>query len=369
MYSSQRDEDSGAAEAKEFPILCETCLGDNPYVRMTREPHGKACKICERPFTVFRWRPGSDARYKKTEVCPTCAKLKNVCQTCILDLQYGLPVQVRDSVLAEHERVNLAAEDVNRGFQIEQLEKSLENGSAALPYGKIAPSALLQRLARKQPYYKRNQAHICSFFVRGECDRGSTCPYRHEMPVGGELAHQNIKDRFNGTNDPVANKMLGRMSNPSGSSSVPPPIDESITTLWVGGLDDSVTELELRDKFYSFGAIAAIRIVGSKQCAFVTFSNRKGAEDAAAGLKGSLAVRGLRLRVDWGKSAESTVAARSKRAPPGLSVTAESANQTTNINFNLDAIILAPPPGMDSLSYYPSMDSRQMAAKMNAGDQ
>jgi hypothetical protein len=89
-----------------------------------------------------------------------------------------LPVQVRDSVLAEHERVNLAAEDVNRGFQIEQLEKSLENGSAALPYGKIAPSALLQRLARKQPYYKRNQAHICSFFVRGECDRGSTCPYR-----------------------------------------------------------------------------------------------------------------------------------------------------------------------------------------------
>jgi hypothetical protein len=64
-----------------------------------------------------------------------------------------------------------------------------------------------------------------------------------------------------------------------------------------------------------------------------------------------------------------SVAARSKRAPPGLSVTAESANQTTNINFNLDAIILAPPPGMDSLSYYPSMDSRQMAAKMNAGDQ
>lgn len=91
----------------------------------------------------------------------------------------GLPVQVRDSVLAEHERVNLASEDVNRGFQIEQLEKAMENGSAALPYGKVAPSALLQRMARKQPYYKRNQAHICSFFVRGECNRGSACPYRY----------------------------------------------------------------------------------------------------------------------------------------------------------------------------------------------
>ena len=28
-------------------------------------------------------------RYKKTEVCQTCAKLKNVCQTCLLDLEYG----------------------------------------------------------------------------------------------------------------------------------------------------------------------------------------------------------------------------------------------------------------------------------------
>lgn len=51
--------------------------------------HGIVWQICERAFTVFRWRPGADARYKKTELCPTCAKLKNVCQTCVLDLDYG----------------------------------------------------------------------------------------------------------------------------------------------------------------------------------------------------------------------------------------------------------------------------------------
>lgn len=44
---------------------------------------------------MFRWCPGAKMRFKKTEVCQTCAKLKNVCQTCLLDLQYGLPVQVR----------------------------------------------------------------------------------------------------------------------------------------------------------------------------------------------------------------------------------------------------------------------------------
>lgn len=51
------------------------------------------------------------------------------------------------------------------------------------------------RMQRTTPYYKRNRAPICSFFVRGECKRGAECPYRHEMPTTGELAEQNIKAR------------------------------------------------------------------------------------------------------------------------------------------------------------------------------
>lgn len=53
-------------------------------------------------------------------------------------------------------------------------------------------------------------APICSFFVRGMCNRGAECPYRHELPTTGELAEQNIKDRYYGVNDPVARKMLRR---------------------------------------------------------------------------------------------------------------------------------------------------------------
>lgn len=67
---------------------------------MLKDEWGHACKVCERPFTSFRWRPAGDGmRAKKTEVCQTCARAKNVCQTCLLDLQYGLPVQVRDALL------------------------------------------------------------------------------------------------------------------------------------------------------------------------------------------------------------------------------------------------------------------------------
>lgn len=40
---------------------------------------------------------------------------------------------------------------------------------------------------------QRNQARICTFFVKGQCNRGAECPYRHEMPVQNELSEQNIK--------------------------------------------------------------------------------------------------------------------------------------------------------------------------------
>jgi hypothetical protein len=61
-------------EQAEFPILCENCLGPNPFVRMVKEDHGRECKICQRPTTLFRWKPGAAARYKRNEICLRCYK-------------------------------------------------------------------------------------------------------------------------------------------------------------------------------------------------------------------------------------------------------------------------------------------------------
>ena len=60
-------------------------------------------------------------RFKKTEICQTCAKLKNVCQTCLLDLEYGLPIQVRDQALSIKD--NIAKSDVNKEYFIQNAEK------------------------------------------------------------------------------------------------------------------------------------------------------------------------------------------------------------------------------------------------------
>ena len=68
---------------------------------------------------------------------------------------------------------------------------------------------------------------------------------RHEMPTdpNDPLATQNIKDRFYGANDPVADKLLKRAA---AMPRLEPPTDRTVMTLYVGGLDGRVTEQDLR---------------------------------------------------------------------------------------------------------------------------
>lgn len=90
------------------------------------------CKICGRPFTLFRWRPGAEARFKKTEICQTCSKAKNVCQTCLLDLEYNLPVQVRDHAMGIDGTKQLPRSDVNK--YVQQNHLCVHGFETRLPY-------------------------------------------------------------------------------------------------------------------------------------------------------------------------------------------------------------------------------------------
>ncbi|CAL8263952.1 unnamed protein product [Lota lota] len=362
-YNRQNWEDA------DFPILCQTCLGENPYIRMTKEKYGKECKICARPFTVFRWCPGTRMRFKKTEVCQTCSKMKNVCQTCLLDLEYGLPIQVRDTGLAVKDEVPKS--DVNKEYYTQNMEREIANTDGTRPVGLLgkAPSSsdMLLKLARTTPYYKRNRPHICSFWVKGECKRGEECPYRHEKPTDPDdpLADQNIKDRYYGINDPVADKLLKRAST---MPRLDAPEDKSITTLYIGGLGDTVTDTELKNHFYQFGEIRTITIVQRQQCAFIQFATRQAAESAAEKSFNKLILNGRRLTVKWGRSQAargkesikegvSEMGTRLDPVPglPGALPPPPALDEEAPANyFNLDPgtssvmnIALPPPPGIN----------------------
>nr|KAJ0197231.1 hypothetical protein LSAT_V11C700371940 [Lactuca sativa] len=372
-----RDVEADGWERSDFPIICESCLGDNPYIRMTKADYDKECKICTRPFTVFRWRPGRDARYKKTEICQTCSKLKNVCQVCLLDLEYGLPVQVRDTALSITSHDSIPKSDVNREYFAEEHDRKARAGlDYESSYGKARPNDTILKLQRTTPYYKRNRAHVCSFFIRGECTRGAECPYRHEMPETGELSQQNIKDRYYGVNDPVALKLLNKAGE---MPSLEPPDDESIRTLYVGGLDERVSEQDLRDQFYTHGEIESVKMVVQRACAFVTYTTREGAEKAAEELSNKLVVNGLRLKLMWGRPqvqrVEGEMASDEGRqvAHGGLLPRAVVSHQNNQVSpltsqdqpplppphmqyFNI------PPPGHHERTFYPSMDPQRMGA-------
>lgn len=107
-------------EKSDFPILCEPCLGPNPYVRMLKDGFGKECKVCGRPFTVFKWSPGVGERWRKTEICQTCAKIKNGCQSCLQDLEYGIHTQDRDEVLGTHNQIPMS--EVNSQVYVRKME-------------------------------------------------------------------------------------------------------------------------------------------------------------------------------------------------------------------------------------------------------
>ncbi|PRQ56526.1 putative transcription factor C3H family [Rosa chinensis] len=357
-------------ERSDFPIICESCLGDNPYVRMTRADFDKECYTCSRPFTVFRWKPGRDARYKKTEICQTCSKLQNVCQVCVLDLRTGLPVQVRNTALGVNPNdAVLPKSDVNREHFAEEHDRMVRASGIIDPYeqeyGKSRTSDTILKLQRTTPYYQRNRAHVCSFYAKGQCTRGAECPYRHEMPITGELSNQNIKDRFHGVNDPVALKLLRKAGE---MGSLEPPEDESIRTLYVGGVvDGRVSEQDLRDCFWVHGEIESIRVVGQRGCAFVTYVTREGAEKAAEELCNKLVVKGLRLKLAWGRPQAPRVQDEgASRQPDAAAAHCGWLPQVGVPQQDQSAVqqyyYMPPPPSQGGTTFYPSMDPQRMGA-------
>lgn len=120
-----------------------------------------------------------------------------------------------------------------------------------LPYKNPEVQQALAEVAKKfTPSLKRNLPHICTFFVKGQCNRGAACPYRHDnitqediesMQKVGSIEDK-IKERFNGINDPVAKKILSKVKEVHLPQ---PPADLNITTLFIGGVDESIDEDDL----------------------------------------------------------------------------------------------------------------------------
>ncbi|CAH2046688.1 unnamed protein product, partial [Thlaspi arvense] len=77
--------------------------------------------------------------------------------------------------------------------------------------------------------------------------------------------------------------------------------DSLNTTIFVGGLDSSVTDEDLRQPFAAYGDIVSVKIPIGKGCGFIQFVNRENAEEALEKLNGS-EIGKQTVRLSWGRN-------------------------------------------------------------------
>lgn len=340
---------AGEADVKK-PTLCEVCLGDNPMVRMTRKPAAKACNSCGRPMTEFRWKAGTKGRFKVNVVCNICSRSQRVCQCCLHDLVYGVPVAVRNAILKKHggSITAMATSAVMQDYQTSQMQAAVASGGDPLPG--VPPDAhaellrMMQARNRRGPDYSRNLPKFDTMAAKGEGTRGADNPYRtgpqpSHWIKDGKSIHNSIRDRFYGVDDAVATRQLDKWKTGGTKKALEPPADPSITTLWFGGVSDAVSETALREALAGHGPIARVSIVPASNCAFVDFASRAAAEAAAAATGSLLTVAGEPLRVDWSR--------RSGKAPGGGAATPAPAPAPALVAAGGAPLPpMPPPPGM-----------------------
>eukprot|EP01028_Stygiella_incarcerata_P012669 TRINITY_DN80204_c0_g1_i1.p1 TRINITY_DN80204_c0_g1~~TRINITY_DN80204_c0_g1_i1.p1 ORF type:complete len:521 (-),score=163.84 TRINITY_DN80204_c0_g1_i1:272-1834(-) len=93
-------------------------------------------------------------------------------------------------------------------------------------------------------------------------------------------------------------------ATPTASSSVPPPsvdVDPTNTMVFVGGINEFVSEDELRSAFEPFGEMISLKALAGRGYAFIDYARHEDAGAAIVAMNGST-LGGSRLRVNWGKT-------------------------------------------------------------------
>jgi len=322
---------------EEHPLLCESCLGSNPFVRMIKMPNGAECKISKRPFTAFRWKPSKEG-YKSTVISYTVAAQKNICQSCMTDLTYGLPVQIRDAFLRTAKAQGVPGADalvmesmpLSRVGQDYQHNLMLANQAMGIDEPKAhgvtdALRAMAQgaaQVATSQKAFAKHLPALCPYWIEGGCSkaRDNQCALR---PCCGALVIPELRgeERKRLEADLQARGAIAVALSPElraklrhAAQQQPPPSgdketdrgkkkgrlvdDEATSTLVATALPKACREDELLDEFSKHGEVVRVSLTQGGR-AFVEFARR--ADASAVVAAGPVVVRGSALRLAWAK--------------------------------------------------------------------
>jgi pre-mRNA-splicing factor RBM22/SLT11 len=291
-------------ESTDFPSVCEKCLPENPYVKMLKEDYGAECSLCTRPFTVFSWA-GSRAhgRKKRTNICLTCARLKNCCQCCMLDLSFGLPIAVRDAALKMV--APGPSSEVNREYFAQNKEAEIEEGRGGTEeYEKTDDKAreLLRRLATSKPYFRKGRAIEDGSATETAAHGGGNPAMGAGVGGPGPIRTRDSRAAAAAGAGPRSGnrKPFPSVTRlPPGPKDYLPPDNKSIMSLFVTGVEDDLPEYKIREFFKVHGKIKSLVCSHMSHSAFINYETREAAEKAADACQGRAVIAGCPLRVRW----------------------------------------------------------------------
>ena len=156
---------------------------------------------------------------------------------------------------------------------------------------------------------------------------------------------------------------------PPGPKDYLPPVDRSIMSLFVTGVEDDLAEFKIRDFFKTFGKIKSLVVSHMTHCAFVNYETREAAEKAAEECKGRAVIAGCPLRIRWSvpkaigtldKEERADMLRDGRSAFPdakrraGLKAIEGGNAQGSDVGAGAGdaaALVVAPPPGADDVQY------------------
>ncbi len=295
----------------------------------------------------------------------------------MLDLSFGLPITVRDAALKMI--APGPTSDVNREYYAQENEREIEEGRGGLEeYEKTDQKAreLLQRLARSEPYYKRQRRLEGSKDDQEDFADGDSSGPKRISGLSSTPGPIRTNDRGSRAGYGRGGRSGSRSVRPFPSTSqlppqpqdILPPRDPKVTSLFVTGVEDDLPEHAIRTFFEPFGALRSIVCSHRSHCAFINYATRKGAEEAAEHCQGRAVVQGCPLRVQWGRpkpldhldteermayarSGRETAKAIQQVTTPGSAPKADEAGALQQENV-VDLAAIAPPPGQgDNVNY------------------
>jgi pre-mRNA-splicing factor RBM22/SLT11 len=285
----------------------------------------------------------------------------------MLDLQFGLPIVIRDAALKMASGPN---SDINKQYHAQQNEKLLEEQGVSEEFNKSNEKAhdLLRRLAASEPYYKKQRR--LELEAEGEEETSGaqkllppagTGPVRpRDSKLAGAVA---ARGSSRGGRGGARGGLRG--SVPIRPEDIRPPQDRNITSLFVTGVEDDLPEHEIRTFFAKYGTLRSLICSHRAHSAFVNYATRQGAEAAAEDCQGRAVVKGVPLRVQWGKPKpldtldreqriENAKAGRAVADGSGRSLQGQTGNQASDVapvKEDLDSLMPSKPFGEEDVEY------------------